>query len=62
MAKACAPNVRVNAVAPGLMLTEWADRFSQEQIDNLTKSSLLQKVSEIDDVAAIYSELGHFTC
>lgn len=56
LAKACAPEVRVNAVAPGLMLTEWADGFSPEKIERAKSNALLQKVSEVPDVAAMYGE------
>lgn len=56
MAKVCAPNIRVNAVAPGLMLTEWADGFSQEQIKASEKAALLGHISPVEDVAMAYSE------
>lgn len=39
------------------MLTEWAAGFSQDKIDAAINNALLKKVSEVDDVAAMYSEL-----
>lgn len=56
MAKSCAPDIRVNAIAPGLMLTEWAAGFSEAQVKASTDGALLKKVSDVPDVAAVYSE------
>ncbi len=56
MAKTLAPDVRVNAIAPGLMLTEWAAGFSEAQVKMSTDAALLKKVSDVPDVAAAYSE------
>lgn len=58
LAKSLAPDVRVNAIAPGLMLTEWAAGFSEEQVKLSTDAALLKGVSEVPDVAAVYSESG----
>ncbi|BEI80371.1 hypothetical protein CcaverHIS002_0109000 [Cutaneotrichosporon cavernicola] len=54
LAKSLAPDVRVNAIAPGLMLTEWADGFSEAQVKMSTDAALLKKVSDVPDVAAAY--------
>ncbi|KAL8721121.1 MAG: hypothetical protein Q9225_002144 [Loekoesia sp. 1 TL-2023] len=37
------PKVRVNAVLPGLLLTEWGQRFSPEQIQGVKDKALLKK-------------------
>lgn len=37
------PNVRVNAVLPGLLLTEWGQQFGEERIDQVRKASYLKK-------------------
>jgi NAD(P)-dependent dehydrogenase (short-subunit alcohol dehydrogenase family) len=56
MAKACGPDIRVNAVAPGLILTEWANGFSQEVITGWEKATALKRVPTPEDIAATYSE------
>lgn len=58
LAKSLAPDVRVNSVAPGLMLTEWAAGFSEAQVKASTSSALLKAASDVPDVAATFSELG----
>jgi len=62
MAKACAPHIRVNAIAPGLILTEWAERFSQEQITGWTNGTALKRVPTPEDIAATYGEYSSLGC
>lgn len=56
MAKACAPDIRVNAIAPGLILTEWADRFSPEVIKGWANTTALKRVPTPEDIAATYGK------
>lgn len=56
MAKALGPDIRVNAIAPGLILTEWAERFSPEQVEGWTKQTSLKRVPTPEDIAANYSK------
>ena len=37
------PKVRVNSVLPGLLLTEWAERFSEERKEGVKRGSYLKK-------------------
>lgn len=37
------PKVRVNAVLPGLLLTDWGNLYGEERINNLKKQAALQQ-------------------
>lgn len=37
------PKIRVNAVLPGLLLTEWGDKFGEEKIQSIKGKSYLGK-------------------
>jgi 3-oxoacyl-[acyl-carrier protein] reductase len=54
LASALAPEIKVNGVAPGLLLTRWADGFTEEHIDFMKNSTLLKKTADIDECAAMY--------
>ena len=54
MAVALSPKVRVNCVAAGVMLTDWSKGFTDAQRALVTKSNALGKLTEVEDVAAIY--------
>lgn len=56
LAKSLGPNIRVNAVAPGLILTEWAERFPPEVKENWKEATALKHVPYTDDIAQTYSE------
>ncbi|CAK7273915.1 hypothetical protein SEPCBS119000_005903 [Sporothrix epigloea] len=43
--------VRCNAVSPGLLLTEWGQRFSAEQIQDAVGKTALGRVASVEDVA-----------
>ncbi|EJT51955.1 short chain dehydrogenase/reductase [Trichosporon asahii var. asahii CBS 2479] len=58
LAKSLGPNIRVNAVAPGLILTEWADRFPEEVKENWKEATALKHVPYTEDIAQTYSEYG----
>lgn len=46
------PKVRVHAVCPGLLLTDWAKRFSQERIDATIERSPIKKLPDVDETGA----------
>jgi 3-oxoacyl-[acyl-carrier protein] reductase len=52
-ARALAPEVRVNAVAPGAVDTPWPASFTQEDRDAHTEKSLLKRWSTADDIAEV---------
>lgn len=52
LAVALAPEITVNAVAPGAMLTRWFPNPTDEDIRRTKESAPLKRFSELDDVAA----------
>lgn len=46
-----APKIRVNSVSPGLLLTEWATRFSDEQKAAHLQKTKLKRFVSVEDVA-----------
>ncbi|MCJ1234714.1 hypothetical protein MMC14_002677 [Varicellaria rhodocarpa] len=48
------PKVRINAVSPGLLLTEWAEAFSQEKIKAQKEKSPLKKLTDLEDCADVF--------
>ncbi len=51
LARALAPEVRVNAVAPGLTRTAWTDPWPRERKDRSMAASLLPRMVEPEDIA-----------
>lgn len=51
LAKALAPEVRVNAVAPGLTRTPWTAAWPEERINATLTASALRRMVEPEDVA-----------
>jgi 3-oxoacyl-[acyl-carrier protein] reductase len=58
LATALAPDVRVNAVAPGLLRTRWIASFSEEQLRRIGELTPLRKVTDLDDAASAYVMLA----
>ncbi|KIW05511.1 uncharacterized protein PV09_03394 [Verruconis gallopava] len=44
--------IRVNSVSPGLLLTEWGQKFGEEKIQKNIGMTKLGRLAEVDDVAA----------
>lgn len=54
LAKTQGKNVRVNAVLPGLLLTEWGLKYSEQMIAGIKDAAVLKKETDMDDCANIY--------
>ncbi|KAJ5760162.1 hypothetical protein N7520_007318 [Penicillium odoratum] len=50
--------IRVNAVCPGLMLTEWGQQFPQEKIDAMADKMILKKLPEVEDAAEMFVSIA----
>lgn len=44
--------IRVNSVSPGLLLTEWGQKFGEEEMQKVIGMTKLGRLAEVDDVAA----------
>jgi 3-oxoacyl-[acyl-carrier protein] reductase len=53
LARGLAPEVRVNAVAPGMIRTPWTIRFGQEWEDRSVEMTCLKRVGTPDDIAEV---------
>jgi 3-oxoacyl-[acyl-carrier protein] reductase len=58
LAVALAPEIKVNGVAPGLLLTRWASGFSPEQVETMKNTTLLKKTTDVEECAAMYVALA----
>ncbi|KAE8351292.1 hypothetical protein BDV28DRAFT_137456 [Aspergillus coremiiformis] len=55
------PEIRVNAVLPGLLLTDWGRKFSDDVIDALKERAALRHETYLDDCADAYVTLAKNT-
>jgi 3-oxoacyl-[acyl-carrier protein] reductase len=53
LARGLAPEVRVNAVAPGFIRTPWTRRFGQEWEDLTVEMTALHRAGEPEDIAEV---------
>lgn len=61
LASTLAPEVRVNAVAPGIMQTRWLAHFSEAQIEASIEQAPLHKTTDLDDTARVFLMLARNT-
>ncbi|KAF2085897.1 NAD(P)-binding protein [Saccharata proteae CBS 121410] len=61
MATTQGPKVRVNAVLPGLLLTEWGNKYGDDKIAELKEQSALKTETDLDDCADAYVMLAKNT-
>lgn len=52
LAKTQGPKLRIHAVCPGLLLTEWGQRFSPERIEQTKDMSPINTLADVDETAA----------
>jgi 3-oxoacyl-[acyl-carrier protein] reductase len=57
LAVALAPEISVNAVAPGLLLTRWHENTPAEQIAKIKDSAALRREVKLEECAAMYIAL-----
>ncbi|KIW14285.1 hypothetical protein PV08_07067 [Exophiala spinifera] len=50
LSKVAAPEVRVNSVSPGILLTDWGKKFPETKVEAAIQKSTLKRLAEIDDV------------
>ena len=53
LANILAPKVRVNSVAPGLLLTEWGMKFSEEQREKSRNSTKLKRLATVEVTSSL---------
>jgi 3-oxoacyl-[acyl-carrier protein] reductase len=58
LAVALAPDVRVNSVAPGLLMTRWVAGFSEERLRAMSEAALLKKPTSVEDTASAFVMLA----
>jgi 3-oxoacyl-[acyl-carrier protein] reductase len=59
LARALAPEARVNAVAPGQVESSWQIQWTNEQRSNAIESALLKRRSTPEDIAEVIVFLGY---
>jgi 3-oxoacyl-[acyl-carrier protein] reductase len=58
LATALAPDIRVNAVAPGLMKTRWLAHFDDEKLAQASAQTPLRRTADLEDTASVYVMLA----
>jgi NAD(P)-dependent dehydrogenase (short-subunit alcohol dehydrogenase family) len=56
LAKSCAPDVRVNSVSAGVMMTDWSKGFDEEHIQKVIQNNSLRKLVNVEEAAMLYGE------
>lgn len=52
LAQSQGPKVRVHAVCPGLLMTEWGQRFPQSRVDSAIEKSPINQLPDVDETGA----------
>jgi len=48
------PKLRINAVLPGLLLTDWGNQYSEERVNGMREAASLKKETDIGECADMY--------
>jgi len=52
------PKIRVNAVLPGLLLTEWGQLYGETMVKRLEERAWLKKVTDLEDTAQAFIDIA----
>lgn len=55
------PKIRVNAVLPGLLLTDWGNLYGDDRINGLKNVAALKKETELGDCAQMFVDIARNT-
>ncbi|TVY17661.1 Granaticin polyketide synthase putative ketoacyl reductase 2 [Lachnellula arida] len=58
LARTEGPKVRVNAVLPGWLATEWGTKYDPKDVEDLREKSLLKKDTDLDDCAQAFVDIA----
>ncbi|KAJ5894335.1 hypothetical protein N7495_006026 [Penicillium taxi] len=58
LASSQGPKIRINAIVPGLLLTEWGKSFPQESIGKWEAKTILKQAPDLDDTAEMFLTLA----
>ncbi|KAK5107908.1 hypothetical protein LTR62_000568 [Meristemomyces frigidus] len=61
LANVCGEKARINAVLPGLLLTDWGNLYGEDRIKMLKNAAALKKETELGDCADAYIMLARNT-
>ena len=58
LAVALAPEINVNGVAPGILLTRWNSAYTEDDVKNARQGALLLKETNLEECASMYINLA----
>ncbi|KAH9828363.1 cis-1,2-dihydro-1,2-dihydroxynaphthalene dehydrogenase [Teratosphaeria destructans] len=61
LARTQGPQIRINAVLPGLLLTEWGNRYGEERIREIRGAAALGRETDLEDCADAFVMLAKNT-
>ncbi|GIJ81675.1 hypothetical protein Asppvi_000174 [Aspergillus pseudoviridinutans] len=61
LALSVGPKIRVNAVLPGLLLTDWGKKYGETTIEWLNQKAILKHETDLDDCADMFVTLAKNT-
>ncbi|KAF3491867.1 Short chain dehydrogenase/reductase family protein [Arthroderma uncinatum] len=61
LASSQSPKIRTNAVLPGLLLTEWGQRFTTEVKEGYREKTALKSVPDVEDCADVFITIAKNT-